>query len=350
MRAVRLFAPGDIRCVDVPIPELGSPDEVIIKVKACGVCGSDIMRVMEKGAYSYPITIGHEFAGEVVEVGDKVKTAKPGDRVTVMPLVPCGRCPYCRIGEYVMCDNYDYYGSRIDGAMAEYIRVHNDNILAIPDEVDWQAAAMTDPASVALHGVRKAPETVGHTAVVFGLGAIGLLTVQWLKHLGCRRVFAVDIFDDKLQLAGELGADATVNGRQTDPLRWLLEQTGGAGCDIVVELAGNNITQAQAIAVVKKRGKVIFCGISYDDLVIPAKSLSHILRGEISIQGAWNSSIAPLPINEWGISLASMAAGKLIMTPLISHRFELEECLPCFEMMYKRAESFNKVMFFPEGC
>lgn len=157
---------------------------MIIKVKACGVCGSDIMRVMEKGAHRYPITIGHEFAGDIVSIENKVQNLKLGDRVTVMPLIHCGYCNYCRAGEYVPCDNYKYYGSRIDGAMAEYILVNADNVLKLPDNVDYEAGAMTDPVAVALHAARKIRLELGQQVVLLGMGPISFFALQWLKTIG----------------------------------------------------------------------------------------------------------------------------------------------------------------------
>ncbi|HSV31644.1 MAG TPA: galactitol-1-phosphate 5-dehydrogenase [Atribacteraceae bacterium] len=348
MRAVELQAPGTLRCVGKEIPGLEKSGDVIVKVKACGVCGSDIQRTMVKGAHVMPIVIGHEFAGEVIEVGKGVQSAKPGDRVTVMPLVPCEDCDYCRIGEYTLCDDYLYYGSRIPGAMAEYIRVDAENVLILPENVDYEMGAMTDPVSVALHAVRKASVEPGQTAVVFGLGAIGLITLQWLKAVGCGSIFAVDIFEEKLALARELGADFTINGKNGDAVQDLLAHTQGRGADIAIELAGNKITQVQAIQSVGKMGKVILCGISYDDLLLPNQAVNAILRGELIIKGSWNSSISPLPINEWKSALAFMDNGKIKVKPLISHRVKLEDCQSVFEMMFYQKEVFTKVLFEPE--
>lgn len=349
MRAVRLFAPADVRAVEVDVPVLEKPDDVIVKVHACGVCGSDIMRVMVKGAYRYPITIGHEFAGEVVSVGAVANGLKAGDRVTVMPLIPCGVCKYCRIGQHVTCDKYDYYGSRIDGAMAQFIRVSSGNCLKVPAGVDWQAAAMTDPVAVALHAVRKAAIVPGQTAAVLGLGAIGFLSVQWLKLSGCGEVFAVDIFDEKLDMARRMGATHVFNARKVDAVKAIREATGGEGVDVAIELAGNKITQVQSIAAVRKLGTVVYCGISYDDLVIPNAQLAAILRGELIVRGAWNSSIAPLPVNEWETALKFMADGRIKTAELVSHNFKLEQCQNCFEMMHARKEPFTKVMFNPQA-
>jgi L-iditol 2-dehydrogenase len=207
---------------------------------------------------------------------------------------------------------------------------------------------MTDPTSVALHAVRKLHIEPGQSAVIFGMGAIGFLAVQWLKALGCTKVFAVDIFDDKLQLAARMGADYTVNAKQQDPVKFIKENTEGKGVDAAIELAGSKFTQVQAIDAVKKMGTVVYCGISYEDLVIPSGTLSKILRGELNVKGSWNSSISPLPINEWKSSLEFMKTGKIRPNPLISHRFKLEDCQKAFNMMYNKTEVFTKVLFKPE--
>ena len=348
MRAVQLFAPSDLRCVDIPRPQLEDNNDAIIKVKACGVCGSDLNRVMVKGAYRHPITIGHEFSGVIYEVGANDSGISTGDRVTVTPLIPCGRCDYCRIGQSTLCDDYDYYGSRTDGAMAEYVRVRIDNIIRLPLNVDFEAGAMTDPVAVALHAVRKCNLEAGQKVAVFGLGAIGLLAIQWLKYLGCSAVFAIDILDEKLELAEKLGADFCINGKSQDTVEIINSTTGGKGVDAVIELAGNKHTQVQAIESVRKLGKVVYCGISYDDLLIPNPALNKILRGELEILGAWNSLVSPLPINEWKSSLDFVDRGRIKCHPIISHRFRLEDCAQAFDMMFNHEEVFNKVLFKPE--
>ena len=349
MRAVQLFAPGDLRCIDVEKPRIESMKDVIVKVKVCGVCGSDLMRVMVKGAYKHPITIGHEFSGIVEDTGTNEAGLNPGDRVTVTPLVPCGKCDYCKIGQHVLCDDYSYYGSRINGAMAEYIKVDADNVIKIPLNVDFESAAMTDPVAVALHAVRKTKIEPGQNAAVFGLGAIGLLAVQWLRYSGCSTIFAIDIFNEKLELAEKLGADVCINAKSENVLEVIKNKTNKRGLDIVIELAGSKISQIQAIDSVRKLGRVVLCGISYDDLVIPNAVLSKILRSEIEITGAWNSLISALPVNEWESSLNFMNSGKIKCNPIISHRFRLEQCMEAFDMMFNKKEVFNKVLFKPEN-
>lgn len=349
MKAVRLFAPKDIRCVEVEVPEIEKDTQVKIKVKCCGVCGSDIPRVMEKGTYHFPTTIGHEFSGEIVETGTNLKkNLHTGDRVSVMPLLPCGVCQYCKVGQSHLCDSYDYYGSRRDGAMAEYIVVESENCLKLPPNVDYEMGAFTDPVSVGLHAVRKTKIEAGKSAAVFGLGAIGYITVQWLKALGCQTVIAVDVADEKLLLAERLGAAYGINGIKKDAVEAIKELTGGEGVDIAIEFAGSDITHVQAAASCKKNGEVVYGGITYKDVTFPNKVISGILRGELTIHGSWNSSTNPLPINEWQSALDFMNTGQIQVSPLITHRVRLEDCAQVFDMMYNRRDVFTKVLFRPE--
>jgi L-iditol 2-dehydrogenase len=346
MKAARLYAPGDLRIEEVDIPRAGE-DEALARVKAVGICGSDPARVMLKGTYSYPTTIGHEFSGEIVAVGSQVRSAKVGDRVTIVPLIPCGTCDYCAIGEYNLCDQYSYYGSRIDGAMAEYVVVKERNLLKLPDGVDFESGACTDPVSVALHAVRKVNLGGGDTVAVLGVGPIGGFAIQWARIFGASQIFAIDIVDEKLAIAQEIGADLTCNSIETDPVGFVLDHTGGVGVDRVIEMAGSKITQEQSIRMAKKQGSVVFCGISYDDLTLPQKTLDQLLRKEVVLVGSWNSSFAPLPIHEWRASLDFLSKGHIQCQPLISHRLPLSEAPEVFRKIWSKDGYFNKVLFIP---
>jgi L-iditol 2-dehydrogenase len=346
MKAARLHAPADLRVEDVHIPNVGEY-EVLARVKVVGICGSDPARVMLKGTYSYPTTIGHEFSGEVVAIGNQVASCEVGDRVTIVPLIPCGACDYCAIGEFNLCDNYSYYGSRIDGAMAEYVAVKEGNILKLPEGVDTESGACTDPVSVALHAIRKADVRAGETVAILGVGPIGAFAIQWARAMGASRIFAVDIVDEKLSIAQETGADHIINATQSDPVRFVLDHTAARGVDRVIEMAGSSVTQEQSIRIAKKQGRVVFCGISYDNLILPQETLNQILRKEVSIVGSWNSSFAPLPIHEWQTSLDFLAAGRIQCHPLISHRLPLSEAPSTFKKIWGGDGYFNKVLFLP---
>ena len=232
--------------------------------------------------------------------------------------------------------------------MAEYIRVNEDNVMRLPLNVDFESGAMTDPVAVALHAVRKARLEPGQIAGIYGLGAIGLIATQWLRYSGCSTIYTVDIFDEKLELAERLGADFWINAKKENPPEKIKKMSGNRGLDAVIELAGSRISQIQAIESVRKLGRIVLCGISYDDLTIPNAVLSRILRDELEIAGAWNSLISPLPVNEWQSALVFMNSGRIKCNPVISHRYRLEQCMEAFDMMFNKKQVFNKVLFKPE--
>lgn len=348
MLAARLYAPGDIRIERVPVPEVGE-NEVLIKVAAAGICGSDPSRAMATGAYSYPITIGHEFAGEVVDIGPDVKTVRPGERVTAIPLIPCGSCVYCKSGQYNLCDHYDYIGSRTDGAFAEYVKTRAENVLGLPEGLDFETAATTDPAAVALHSIRKAGVTVGDTVAVLGTGPIGLFTVQWARIAGAVMVVAVDIYDEKLEIARRLGADACINARVADPIEVVDEMTGGVGINRVIETAGVPQTQRQGCLIASKLGSVVFCGISHAGLDLSEVAVDRVMRREISVIGSWNSGDVTVPHqDDWRTTLHFMGQGKLVAEPFITHRLPLSQVPEAFDEIWNRHMVHGKVLFLPQ--
>ena len=346
MKAANLYAPGDIRVEQVPVP-VPRKREVLVQVKAVGVCGSDISRLMQTGAHRSPIIPGHELSGEVVELGPHSDPFSQGDRVTVVPMLPCRECDYCEIGEYQLCDDYSYLGSRTDGAYAEYVLAPVENLLRLPDSVSFEVGAMADPMSVALHAVRKANIQPGNRVAVFGVGPIGLFALQWAKTMGASKVFAVDVLPEKLEVARALGADVCIDNRKDDTVEMIKEHTSGRGAECTIEFAGNPTTQQQCIVATSKLGTSVWGGISHTGLELDREAVDTILRNELVIVGSWNSSFAQLK-NDWGTSLDFMKQDKIKTTHIITHRFPLESIRQAFEMMLAQREYFNKVMFFPE--
>ena len=334
MRAVRLFAPKDIRCVEVDVPHIEKDTQVLIKVKSCGVCGSDIPRVMVKGTYHFPTTIGHEFAGQIVDCGDKVKNnLTVGDRVSVMPLIPCGECQYCKVGQSHLCDHYDYYGSRRDGAMAEYVVVESANCLKLPDNVDYEEGSFTDPVSVGLHAVRKCRMEAGKTAAVFGLGAIGFICVQWLRALGCTKVIAVDVADDKLALAKRLGADEVINTKEDDYMEKAMAITGGKGYGFVFETAGQVPTMHMAFELAANKAHVCFIGTPHENLTFTPAQWENMNRKEFKLTGSWMSYSAPFPGREWDLTAHYFATGQLKFDPgFIYKKIPMSQAQEAFQL------------------
>ena len=342
MKALVIEAEDKFTYKDVPVPEI-KDDEVLVKVRACGICGSDIQRVMNKGVHFYPIIVGHEFAGDVVKAGSSVKTASVGQRVTAAPLIPCGTCSECQKGNPAMCTHYSFIGSRQDGAMAEYVAVPARNLVPIADSVSYEQGAAIEPITVALHGIERAGVMEGgKSALVYGCGTIGMLTIQCLKAKGIERVYAIDIDEHKLEIAKKLGAYEVINSGKVDVAEYFNEH---GKVDFAFETAGVNFLQAQIIELVNKRGKVVYIGTAHGDVKLPAKSFEQILRSEIFVTGSWMSYSAPFPGSEWTAAAEYLAAGKIKTEELITHRFKLSDGIKAFETLTDRKSGAIKVMY-----
>lgn len=342
MKALVLEENAKLAYKDVPAPKRDREDWAGIAVKAAGICGSDLHRGFEGGAYHTPLVMGHEFSG-VVEEPVPGGRFKKGDRVAVYPLLWCGRCASCQTGDYAQCVAYDYFGSRRDGAFAEYLYVPESNLLAIPDHVDIVHAAMAEPAAVALHGVRRMRIEPGATGAVFGAGPIGNMVAQWLRINGCRRVFVVDLDDAKLAMAEEMGF-IPVSGRGGDPVEFIKRETDGHGADKVVEAVGLPATFLQAVQVAAMFGEVVFMGNIAGTFAVGEKDFSSILRRELTIHGTWNSKWTPQGLDDWTTALSFMDR-ELMVAPLISHVVPLAESVPVFNAVYKREIPYSKVLF-----
>lgn len=345
MKAVKLYEAGDLRVEDVEVPKI-EPGQVLVRVKAVGVCGSDIPRVNHYGAWKPQLTIGHEFAGEIAEVNE-AGAWKVGDRVVVPPLIPCNKCQWCKSGHFSLCESYSYLGSRQDGAMAEYVVVPVGNLLALPAEVTYEEAAMVDPAANAIHAIWRGPLKEGDTVVIYGCGPIGLFAIQFAKVLGANKVIAVDVKPEKLELAKKLGADEVINSMEVNPVDKINELTNKAGADFVLETAGLSVVQNQAVCSAAKLGKVVILGISHDKLELSKTAADNILRRELEVKGSWNSFSNPFPGREWTYSVELMAQKKLIAEPIISHRLSLDDAPETFKKFLDKNFLFSKVMFLP---
>ncbi len=338
MRAAVLYAPGDIRVEDVPKPEPKS-DEALIRVAAVGVCGSDIPRLLTKGAHKMPLICGHEFSGRIVALGDAVAGFAKDELVAIPPLIPCFECDQCRQGFFSRCRDYDYFGSRRDGAYAEYVRVPATNLLKVPSGSDATAVAMADPASIALHAIWKAPFAIGQRAAIVGAGPIGLFAIQWFRLMGAAEVMAVDLSEQKLELAREAGA--THAALSDDPA------VADFSADVVIEAAGHPASENLALSMAASGGHVVFIGIPTGDVTFSNKVCNHLLRQEISLHGAWNSFGAPFPGRQWTVTLEKLASGDLKWAFMISHDLGLDALPDMFQSFRARNAFYSKVMFRP---
>jgi len=342
MRACVLHAIGDLRYESAPDP-FPRPGEVLVRVRACGVCGSDIPRIFTKGTYRFPTIPGHEFAGVVEQTGTGVDPSWRGRHVAVFPLIPCRKCPACEIGAYAQCADYNYLGSRCDGAFAELVAAPVWNLTPIPRDVSFEEAAMTEPAAVALHALRRAGIDVQDRVLIFGAGPIGLMLGKWAEAWGAGQVLMVDIDVARLRFARKLGFSHLLDAKSGDVAEWVKNKTE-RGADVVIEASGSSAAFAQSVACARPFGAVVLLGNPVEAMTLSPDAYWAILRNELRVLGSWNSCYADLPRNEWNLSLEMMASEKLAVKPLITHRTGLENLVEHLVMMRDRKEFCNKVM------
>ena len=327
MKAAVLHAVDDLRVEQVVDPVCADGWE-LVRVEACGVCSSDISRIKRDGTYHFPTIPGHEYAGY----------DNDGRLVAVYPLIPCYECEQCRRGAYQCCLNYNYTGSRCDGGFAELVAVPSKNLVAVPEGVSAEEAAMTEPAAVGMHAMRKAGVKAGDVVVVIGCGTIGLIAAQGARAMGAGEVIPVDVSDERLAVARSLGFEHVENSRGE-----LSAELGGCA-DVVVEMVGLSVTYNLAIDMAKGGGKVVFTGNIANDLVVPKKRVSTILRKELTLLGTWNSAALGGGVSDWASVMQLEAEGKVDLKPLISHRVGLDELPVMIDRMAEGKETFGKVM------
>lgn len=323
-KSANLRAIGDLRYEDIPLQPCGD-DEVLVAVKSCGICGSDISRVYTKGTYHFPTVIGHEFSGKVVhDPKGKLENA----HVVIFPLLPCFKCKNCEEKSYATCENYDYYGSRRNGGMTEYIAVKRWNVLVMPNSLSFDEGAMCEPVSVARHATLKLEITKGDSVLISGAGPIGIIAGRWAKLFGAKDVYYVDIDKRKIDFAETLGFS---------------EYKSGITVDCAIEGTGFSDALETCLAAVKPHGRAVFMGNPAGEITMSQNTYWYILRKELKISGTWNSSYNDIQ-NDWKESISAMADGKIDVKPLITHKFPLEKCNVAFEMMKNREEFYNKVI------
>ncbi|MBR2214541.1 MAG: galactitol-1-phosphate 5-dehydrogenase [Selenomonadaceae bacterium] len=342
MKGLNLHGVGDLRYDDLPIP-VPQSDEVLLKIKAVGICGSDIPRVFVSGTYHFPTIIGHEFAGVVAETAPEDAKLK-GKRASVFPLIPCHKCAACREGNFAQCVSYDYYGSRRDGAMAEYLAVKKENLCFLPDAVTYEEAAMNEPAAVAIHAFRRSGAQKGDTILIYGVGTVALLLAQWAKAQGVKNIILAARSDEKCAFAKNLGFPLTINVERDDLDKLVMEVTAGRGVEVAFEGTGQSLPWEKCLALTQSFGTVVSLGNPVGDMSLSQKGYWRIMRQELRLVGTWNSSFGKLE-NDWRLALQAMSEKKLQPAALITHRFPLAEYTEAFGLMRDKREMFVKVMF-----
>ena len=341
MTAAVLHGIGDLRIEQRPVPELGAPDHVLARIRAVGVCGSDVHFFTEGKIGPYvverPLVLGHESCGEVVAVGSAVSIHRVGDRVALEPGVPCRACRYCKEGRYNLCAAVGFMATPpYDGAYCEYVSWPADFAHLLPPGVDFEQGAMVEPLAVAVQAAKRAGVRLGQSAAVLGAGPIGLLTMQVVRAAGCYPVVVTDVVESRLALAAKLGATATVNAGQGDAVAAIREAAGGDGPDHCFETAGTVGTVRQAMQAVRLGGVVTLVGMIAQD-EFPVAVMDVICR-EYDLRGVFRYCNAYPP------ALALLASRAVQVTPLITHRFPLERAREALELARDRKDVAVKVM------
>ncbi|MDO4942289.1 MAG: galactitol-1-phosphate 5-dehydrogenase [Lachnospiraceae bacterium] len=346
MKALRFYAKRDLRYEDAPYPKIEKDDEVIVKVKAVGICGSDIARYRNLGPYVPGMIWGHEFAGEVVEIGSAVTNVKVGDRVVGCPNLVCHACEHCESGHPSRCESLNTIGAYHAGAFAEYINMPAINLIKMTENMTYEQAALVEPATVAIHGLYQTNIQMGHSVAVVGCGNIGLMCIAWAKAFGAKTVYALDLDDNQLELAKKFGADVTINSSDIDFHDEIRKYCNGV--DLAIESAGNAFTAARVLGLPHKGGQVVYMGIPYADVPIPRFYFEKIMRNELNIIGSWCTISAPYPGKEWTNAVEYIGNGKVRLTDMITHKKALSEGPAVFEEIMENPRGFGKVLLLPE--
>ncbi|MDR1039568.1 MAG: galactitol-1-phosphate 5-dehydrogenase [Deltaproteobacteria bacterium] len=344
MKASVLHGPGDVRYEDVPKPVPGR-GEALIRVRAAGICGSDVPRANEGKARFFPIVLGHEFSGVIEALGEGVEGLAVGRRATAAPLVPCMRCPDCLRGDYALCKDYRFTGSSLNGAFADYVTVPAGGVVEFGDTVPFEQGAFFEPATVALHGILHSGFSPGGHVAVLGAGTVGLFALQWAKLLGARRAVAVDISRERLELAMRMGADEVFDASEEGYLGKAVKYASGRGFGHVYETAGMNATMCAAFEIASGKASVCFIGTAHADLKFPWQLFEKMNRKEFRLTGSWMSYSAPFPGREWTWTAERFSDGGLVFDRALIHKaYPMEKAGEAFELFKTPGAVKGKLM------
>lgn len=348
MKAAVVCANEDVRYLDYEEP-IATAGMVKIKVKASGICGSDIPRVLHNGVHFYPIVLGHEFSGDVVEVGEGVKRVKIGDRVSGAPLIPCMQCADCQHGNFSLCKHYSFIGSRQQGSNADYVVIPEANAVVFDPSISYEQGAMFEPSTVALHGIFQNDYQGGEYVAVLGGGTIGMFTMQWAKIFGSKKVIVFDISEERLELAKRLGADEVVNTTEKDFMDKAMELTKGNGFGFVFETAGQIPTMQMAFKLAANKAHVCFIGTPHKELSFTPAMWENMNRKEFKLTGSWMSYSAPFPGKEWQLTAHYFATGQLKFDPgFIYKKIPMAEAQKAFLMFKEPGLVKGKILLINE--
>jgi L-iditol 2-dehydrogenase len=340
MKAWVLRGVNDLRFEDAALPVPGR-DEVLVEVKAAGICASDLPRIFETGTYDFPLIPGHEFSGIVTSASE---WGWLGKRVGVFPLIPCMSCDACARGWYEICSAYSYIGSRRNGAFAAYVAVPSWNLVELPEEISFEEAAILEPAAVALHAVKQLDWREINSIAVLGVGPVGLLIAQWARIYGAEKILLIGTAQAQNAMALRLGFSYFCNIKTENAAEWILEQTGGMGADACVDAAGSGQAVIDCIRSARAGGRILLVGNPRGDLRLEKDIYWRILRKQLKISGSWNSRFGHEGKNDWIETIEAVQAGGILLESLITHRFVPADLAQGMNLKRERREYCCKIM------
>ncbi|MCI8418480.1 MAG: alcohol dehydrogenase catalytic domain-containing protein [Lachnospiraceae bacterium] len=340
MKALRYLGPEKLEVQEVPVPEPGK-GEVLVKVKGCGICGSDVHGYYGlTGRRIPPMTMGHEFSGEIAGLGQGAEKFKVGDRVIVQPIDFCGSCENCQKGMTMLCLNKRFFGVlTTDGAMAEYVAVPEKLLYPVPENSDCYIGALAEPYAVAYGAVEKAGDLEGKNVLIIGAGMIGACVLQLAKLKNPAKLIVSDLSDARLKTALELGADAVINPKNEDYMEALSRLTDGAMIDTSIECVGVQASANQAIKCLKVGGTAVWVGMSQKEMTI---NMQDVVCSARRVLGSFNYTH-----EEFGQVAKIVTSGRLATDKLITKVVSLEEAVEVFPDIHNRPDDYLKVIIDP---
>lgn len=338
MKAAIVISPKKLEICEVPMPEIKNEDDVLVKVKAAGVCGSDIhVYHGTNPVATYPRIIGHEFAGEVVTVGTGVSDLASGDHVVIDPVINCGTCYPCSIGRPNVCSKLQVRGAHTDGGFQEYVAIPRQYIHKISKDISWEEAALVEPFTISAQVVARAEVKANDTVFIMGAGPIGLCILQAVKRIGAK-CFISDLVDQRLQLAKEMGADLTVNASRQDINEVIMSETGGVGVPVVIDAVCIPQTFEQAVKIATPAGRVVLLGLTLKPSQI---AQLDIMKRELDVRGSRLSNKRFPEVIEW------FSNKEINAQMLISHVFHFSDIQKAIEQVENHPdETFKVVLIF----
>jgi len=339
MKAAVLYRALDMRIEEVDIPQIG-PNDVLVKIKVVGICGSDVHYYLHGRAASFivkePLILGHECSGVIIEIGSEVENLEVGQKVVIEPGFTCGKCRYCREGRYNLCRNVKFYGTPpYDGVFSEYAAAPSQNVYPIPEGMTFEEGALIEPLAVGMMAAKRGSVSVDDTVAILGAGTIGQMALRAVLARGVSETYVTDIIDYRLEYAKEAGAKAVINPKKEDLYDAINDLTSNEGVDVVIEASGAEEAVRQAFQIVRPGGRIVLVGITPS--VSFEAPLSETVTKELDVLGVFRYA------NVFPTAIRCVHSGKIEVKSLVTHRFPLDRILEGFETHIKKTGNPMKV-------